>query len=171
MGLFIFQVSWKSCQNQAHDFEKQFFSKSLFTASFFLLCFFPSRCFDGISLSLELIPSSRWMLDRGQFSDLKSRYTWSESWIVQCRSLGLKLKDIFAKINFELGYELFFELFKFAHKLLLLNFNEFISKEMNLYRDSMVGSVIQANGMVDFEDGLRTGILPRGCWGTYGSRI
>ena len=83
---------------------------------------------------------------------------------MQCRSLGLKLKDIFAKINFELGYELFFELFKFAHKLLLLNFNEFISKEMNLYRDSMVGSVIQANGMVDFEDSLRMGVLSIGCW-------
>ena len=28
----------------------------------------------------------------------------------------------------------------------------------------MAGSVIQATGMVEFEDGLRTGVLLGGCW-------
>ena len=32
-------------------------------------------------------------------------------------------------------------------------------------RESVAGSVIQATGMVEFEDGLRTGVLPGGCWG------
>ena len=29
---------------------------------------------------------------------------------------------------------------------------------------SVAGSVIQATGTVEFEDGLRTGVLPRSCW-------
>ena len=32
------------------------------------------------------------------------------------------------------------------------------------YRESVAGSVIQATGTVEFEDGLRTGVLPGGCW-------
>ena len=32
-------------------------------------------------------------------------------------------------------------------------------------RESLVGSVIQATGTVEFVDGLRTGVLPGGCWG------
>ena len=31
--------------------------------------------------------------------------------------------------------------------------------------ESVAGSVIQATGTVEFEDGLRTGVLPGGCWG------
>ena len=30
----------------------------------------------------------------------------------------------------------------------------------------MAGSVIQATGTVEFENGLRTGVLPGGCWYT-----
>ena len=33
-----------------------------------------------------------------------------------------------------------------------------------MYRESVAGSVIQATGTVEFEDGLRTGVLPGGCW-------
>ena len=33
------------------------------------------------------------------------------------------------------------------------------------YRESVVGSVIQATGTVEFEDGLRMGVFPGGCWG------
>ena len=36
------------------------------------------------------------------------------------------------------------------------------SKSIN-YRESVAGSVIQATGTVEFEDGLRTGVLPGGC--------
>ena len=34
---------------------------------------------------------------------------------------------------------------------------------LNCNRESMVGSVIQAARTVEFEDGLRTGVLPGGC--------
>ena len=33
------------------------------------------------------------------------------------------------------------------------------------YQESMAGFEIQATGMVEFEDGLRTVVLPRGFWG------
>ena len=33
------------------------------------------------------------------------------------------------------------------------------------YQGSVAGSVIQATGTVEFEDGLRTGVLLGGCWG------
>ena len=36
-----------------------------------------------------------------------------------------------------------------------------------VYRESVVGSVIQATGTVDFEDGLRTGVLQEDCWCPY----
>ena len=39
-----------------------------------------------------------------------------------------------------------------------------------LYRESVAGSVIQATGTVEFEDGLRTGVLPGGCWCPCGGR-
>ena len=32
----------------------------------------------------------------------------------------------------------------------------------------MTGSVIQATGMVEFEDGLRMGVLQEDCWCPYG---
>ena len=32
------------------------------------------------------------------------------------------------------------------------------------YWESVVGSVIQATGTVEFEDVLRTEVLPGGCW-------
>ena len=32
------------------------------------------------------------------------------------------------------------------------------------YWESVAGSVIQATGTLEFEDGLRTGVLPGGCW-------
>ena len=35
---------------------------------------------------------------------------------------------------------------------------------------SVAGSVIQATGTVEFEDGLRTGVLPGGCWCPCGGR-
>ena len=31
-------------------------------------------------------------------------------------------------------------------------------------QESVAGSVIQATGMVEFEDGLRTGVLQKDCW-------
>ena len=37
-----------------------------------------------------------------------------------------------------------------------------------LYRESVVGSVIQASGTVEFEDGLRTGVLLGGYWCPWG---
>ena len=37
-------------------------------------------------------------------------------------------------------------------------------------RESVAGSVIQASGTVEFEDGLRTGVLPGGCWCPCGGR-
>ena len=36
-------------------------------------------------------------------------------------------------------------------------------------RESVAGSVSQATGMVEFEDGLRTEVLPGGCWYPFGS--
>jgi hypothetical protein len=36
--------------------------------------------------------------------------------------------------------------------------------------ESVAGSVIQATGTVEFEDGLRTGVLPGGCWCPCGGR-
>ena len=38
-----------------------------------------------------------------------------------------------------------------------------MDKEFN--REFVADSVIQATGTVEFEDGLRTGVLPGGCWG------
>ena len=35
------------------------------------------------------------------------------------------------------------------------------------YWESVAGSVIQATGMVEFEDGLRTGVLQEDCWCPY----
>ena len=34
----------------------------------------------------------------------------------------------------------------------------------------MAGSVIQATGTVEYEDGLRTGVLHGGCWCPWGGR-
>ena len=39
------------------------------------------------------------------------------------------------------------------------------SKVANNNREFVVDSVIQANGTVEFEDGMRTGVLLGGCWG------
>ena len=39
-----------------------------------------------------------------------------------------------------------------------------------LNRGSVVGSVIQATGTVEFEDGLRTGVHLGGCWCHCGGR-
>ena len=36
--------------------------------------------------------------------------------------------------------------------------------KLKLDRESVAGSVIQATGTVEFEDGLRMGVLPGGCW-------
>ena len=36
------------------------------------------------------------------------------------------------------------------------------------YRESVVAAVIQAAGTVEFENGLRTGVLSGGCWCPYG---
>ena len=43
----------------------------------------------------------------------------------------------------------------------------FGKKEASLrkYREFVADSVIQATGTVEFEDGLRTGVLLGGCWG------
>ena len=38
------------------------------------------------------------------------------------------------------------------------------------YRESVAGSVIQASGTVEFEDGLRTGVLQEDCWCPCGVR-
>ena len=38
------------------------------------------------------------------------------------------------------------------------------------YRESVAGSVIQATGTVEFEDGLRTGVLQEDCWCPYSGR-
>ena len=35
---------------------------------------------------------------------------------------------------------------------------------MGAYRESVAGSIIQATGTVEFEDGLRTRVLLGGCW-------
>ena len=48
-----------------------------------------------------------------------------------------------------------------------------IFKRLEYYlkdRESVAGSVIQATGTVEFEDGLRTGVLPGGCWCPCGGR-
>ena len=42
--------------------------------------------------------------------------------------------------------------------------------KFKLHRESVAGSVIQATGTVEFEDGLRTGVLPGGCWCPCGGR-
>ena len=39
-----------------------------------------------------------------------------------------------------------------------------ISKTVSINRNSVVGSVIQATEAVEFEDFLKTGVLPGGCW-------
>ena len=40
-----------------------------------------------------------------------------------------------------------------------------ICKDMgNFYLESVAGSAIQATGTVEFEDGLKTGVLLGGCW-------
>ena len=36
------------------------------------------------------------------------------------------------------------------------------------YRDSVAGSVIQGTGILEFEDGLRMGVLPGDCWCPWG---
>ena len=36
---------------------------------------------------------------------------------------------------------------------------------LEIHRGSVAGSVIQATGTVEFENGLWTGVLPGGCWG------
>ena len=36
---------------------------------------------------------------------------------------------------------------------------------VKVYCESMAGSVIQATGTVEFEDGLKMGVLPGGCLG------
>ena len=41
---------------------------------------------------------------------------------------------------------------------------------VKINRESVVGFVIQATGTVEFEDGLRTGVLPRGCWYPFWGR-
>ena len=41
-------------------------------------------------------------------------------------------------------------------------------KEIN--REFVADSVIQASGTVEFEDGLRTGVLQEDCWCPYGVR-
>ena len=38
------------------------------------------------------------------------------------------------------------------------------TNQAKVYRESVAGSVIQATGTVEFEDDLRTGVLPGGCW-------
>ena len=38
------------------------------------------------------------------------------------------------------------------------------------YWESVAGSVIQATGTVEFEDGLRTGVLQEDCWCPYSGR-
>ena len=38
------------------------------------------------------------------------------------------------------------------------------------YRESVAGSVIQATGTVEFEDGLRTGVLQEDSWCPYSGR-
>ena len=39
------------------------------------------------------------------------------------------------------------------------------SKVANNNQEFVVDSVIQASGTVEFEDGMRTGVLLGGCWG------
>ena len=41
---------------------------------------------------------------------------------------------------------------------------------LHVYLESVVGSVIQATGTVEFEDDLRTRVLPGGCWYPCGGR-
>ena len=38
------------------------------------------------------------------------------------------------------------------------------------HRESVVGSVIQATGTVEYEDGLRTGVLQEDSWCPYSGR-
>ena len=42
------------------------------------------------------------------------------------------------------------------------------SLKILMYRESLVGSVIQTTGTVEFEDGLGIGVLPGGCWCPWG---
>ena len=41
-----------------------------------------------------------------------------------------------------------------------------IRKYQGVNQEFMVGSVTQATGTVEFEDGLKTGVLPGCCWTT-----
>ena len=50
------------------------------------------------------------------------------------------------------------------------NGNISLASKLIIYRESVAGSVIQATGTVEFEDGLRTGVLPGGCWCPCGGR-
>ena len=44
-----------------------------------------------------------------------------------------------------------------------------ISKTVSINRNSVAGSVIQASEPVELEDGLKTAVLPGGCWYALGN--
>ena len=46
----------------------------------------------------------------------------------------------------------------------------YFNLKLKVYRESVAGSVIQATGTVEFEDGLRTGVLQEDCWCPYSGR-
>ena len=60
--------------------------------------------------------------------------------------------------------------FPFAESFHQFSKSKFLIKVENK-RDSRAGSVIQAIGMVEFKDGLRTGVLLVGCWWHCGDCI
>ena len=91
-----------------------------------------------------------------------------------------KLLPLFKKISNILGlWKLFFfgEISKMSWFLdfvlnflfLLISFDLDNVFTLVCSRESVAGSVIQATGKVEFEDGLRTGVLPGGCWYPCGS--
>ena len=42
--------------------------------------------------------------------------------------------------------------------------NDIVLDVVQNNQESVASSVIKANGMMEFEDGLWTGVLPRDCW-------
>ena len=55
-------------------------------------------------------------------------------------------------------------------KILEYQTKNLFNYKSSVYRESVAGSVIQATGTVEFEDGLRTGVLHGGCWCPWGGR-
>ena len=94
-------------------------------------------------------------------------WTYAHRWKTFC--LPILSQDIFTKIQCQISWKVAQFLVYLFSKL------QSCKKYRHLYYtalpwhiwpywESVAGSVIQATGTVEFEDGLRTGVLPWGCW-------